>query len=156
VTGNQLWSICCYGYPVVGADFNGDGFDDMASGEPFAASNAGDVRVLYGGASGLSTTGEQTWDQDSPGIPDVKEAGDWFGIAMAAGNYGNGAEDDLAVGVPIESFGTLTSAGALNLIYGSPFELTSTGAQLWSIPRRLAATGDDFGYVINGAEVESK
>ncbi len=48
-----------------------------------SAGYAGAVNVLYGGAGGLSGTGNQFWHQDSPGILDVVEPLDAFGTALA-------------------------------------------------------------------------
>ncbi|HYU58354.1 MAG TPA: hypothetical protein VEO00_09930, partial [Actinomycetota bacterium] len=39
---------------------------------------------------------------------------------------------DLAVGVPVEDVGSVTAAGAVNVLYGSPSGLTVTGNQLWT------------------------
>jgi hypothetical protein len=53
------------------ADFNSDGFADLAVGVSFenlgATGNAGAVNVLYGTASGLIGAGGQLFTQDSPG-----------------------------------------------------------------------------------------
>ena len=68
------------------SDFNGDGFPDLAIGVPNedggAVSNAGAVNVLYGSAGGLQATSpdDQFWNQDSPGVRDVAEANDQFGL----------------------------------------------------------------------------
>jgi hypothetical protein len=68
------------------ADFNGDGFDDLAVGAAFedlgSVLDAGAVNVLYGSAAGL--TGGQLFTQDTPGVPGVAEADDLFGGALAA------------------------------------------------------------------------
>jgi hypothetical protein len=45
---------------------------------------AGMVNVLYGSLSGLTVDGNQSWTQDSKGITDQMEAGDFFGDAVAA------------------------------------------------------------------------
>ena len=56
------------------ADFNGDGFDDLAIGAPGESrsgrSHAGAVHVLYGSGAGFSGSNSQLWDQDRPGIAD--------------------------------------------------------------------------------------
>ena len=50
---------------VAKGDFNGDGFADLAIGEPGASigghSSAGDVIVLYGSGNGLTASGKQLW-----------------------------------------------------------------------------------------------
>lgn len=73
----------------VSADFNGDGFSDVAVGVPFedvsGFEDAGAVNILYGTATGLTSTGSQIWSQGSPGIRGVLEWGDKFGTALAVG-----------------------------------------------------------------------
>lgn len=44
--------------------------------------DAGQVRVIYGSAGGLTVTGAQVFSQNSAGIPDTVEAGDRFGAAV--------------------------------------------------------------------------
>jgi len=74
----------------VQADFNNDGFADLAVGVPGedvgSIPDAGAVNVLYGSASKLTGTGSQIFTQDSPGVPYSAEAGDFFGGALAAGD----------------------------------------------------------------------
>jgi hypothetical protein len=125
---------------IVKGDFNGDGFADLAVGEPGAtiakAAGAGDVIVIYGSASGLATTtgaarGPQLWyegpDRKLPGTP---EAGDHFGTALASGDFDGDGFSDLAVGIPgkarVVGGHTDTGAGAVMIIYGSANGLTST------------------------------
>ena len=56
-------------------DFNGDGFDDLAVGradeDVGAVADAGTVNVLYGSATGLISTGNQLWTQNSGGVLDA-------------------------------------------------------------------------------------
>ena len=94
-------------------DFNGDGFADLAIGVPGdvvgGKDEAGAVNVIYGGAAGLTATGNQLWTQDSTDVLDAAEAGDSFGSALAAADLNGDGQDDQAIGVPGESVGT--SAG---------------------------------------------
>src|SRR5262245_34372685 len=68
--------------PTVIADFNGDGFSDLAIGVPGENNSAGAVNVIYGSAAGLSANGpvvNQLWSQDSAAVADTSEALDQFG-----------------------------------------------------------------------------
>jgi hypothetical protein len=108
-------------------DFNNDGFADLAIGVPGENAAAGAVSVIYGDATGLSTSrvGDQLWTQDSAGVQGDAEAGDNFGYAVAVGNFDDDAYDDLAIGVPYENL-TTTDAGRVNIIYGSSSGLSTT------------------------------
>ena len=121
---------------VVSTDFNGDGYADLAIGVPHedigTAYAAGGVNVLYGSAAGLSSPGNQFWNQDSPGIDDDPEYGDLFGRSLAPADFNADGYADLAIGVLGESVGTVVSAGAVEVLYGSASGLTATGSQLWS------------------------
>jgi hypothetical protein len=69
------------------ADFNNDGFADLAVGSPFedvgGISDAGAVNVLYGSAGKLTGVGSQLFTQDSPGVGGAAEDLDQFGWALA-------------------------------------------------------------------------
>jgi hypothetical protein len=144
--GNQLWgqdrpgiggsseTNDLFGYALTAADFDHDGFDDLAVGVPFedivARANAGAVNVIYGSATRLRSAGNQLWSQDSPGIANTAEARDEFGFALAAEDFNGDLSADLAIGVPGED--QPTNAGAVAIIYGRPEGLRSAGNQLWT------------------------
>jgi hypothetical protein len=119
------------------ADFNGDGFSDLAVGVPEenvgGVLGAGAVNVLYGSASGLASSGSQFWHQDSPGIAgDGAEEGDEFGSSLSSGNFNGDGFADLAVGLVGEDAGGFDeSSGAVNILYGSSGGLSATGSQFW-------------------------
>jgi hypothetical protein len=66
-------------------------------------------------------------------------------------DFNNDGYADLAIGVPDESIGTLTSAGAVNVLHGSSSGLGTTGQKLWSQyspnVRDVSESGDHFGTV---------
>ncbi len=162
---NQMWdqddfwgdsdaeTFDAFGSALAAGDFDGDGWDDLAIGVPQEdvtvggyISNAGVVQVLYGGPAGLSTAGLQTWCQGGcDGLLDTAEDGDQFGYALAAGDFNADGYDDLAVGVPFEDIDTITDAGAVNVVYGSPDGLSLLGVdtQFWN---------QDSPYVEGGCE----
>ena len=94
----------------VEADFDNDGFADLAVGVPRegigTAELAGAVNVLDGSANGLTGTGSQLLFQGGGGVADTAEPFDFFGNALAAGDFDNNGFIDLAVGVPGEDIGT--------------------------------------------------
>ncbi len=162
---------------VAAGDFNGDGFEDAALGVPFedigTIPDAGAVNVLYGSASGLAAAQNQFWHQNSPGIGDSSEEFDSFGTELAVGDFNNDGHDDLAIGIPSESFGVKESAGAVQIIYGSASGLTATGSRfihqdVAGLPGTTEAgdlfgsslttgdfNGDDFDDIAIGAPTDS-
>jgi hypothetical protein len=120
-----------FGASLAAGDFDGDGRDDLAVGVPFEdigiVNAAGAVHILYGGAAGVSSAGDQVFHQDSTGMD--SDAGDIenFGRDLASGDFDNDGRDDLAVGVPQQSLGSTLRAGAVHIIYGGPGGLSSTG-----------------------------
>ena len=116
-----------FGAKLAAGDFNGDGFDDLAVGAPGENSFRGAVFVINGSASGLNGNGSRRWRQGSDDIRDDDDQGDFFGLALAAGDFDGNGFDDLAVGVPGED----GNEGVVNLIYGSGGGLTSAGNQRW-------------------------
>ena len=127
------------GFSCTSADFNGDGYADLAIGAPFenptsSASTAGGgaVNILYGGPTGLTASGNRFLSQDDPAdIPGTVESSDWFGSSLAAGDFNGDGYADLAIGVPGETVGFIRHAGAVNILYGSASGLGTANAQIW-------------------------
>ncbi|TAH36876.1 MAG: hypothetical protein EYC70_07770 [Planctomycetota bacterium] len=145
-TGDQFWTQGSltysanetgdqFGYALTAGDFGKSTHRDLAIGAPYedwtSITDAGTVNVIYGSASGLTATGAQGFNQDTSGIGGGAEAGDTFGFSLAAANFGNSGQADLAIGVPHEAIGSATLAGAVNVIYGASLGLTTTGNQVW-------------------------
>jgi hypothetical protein len=114
-------------------DFNNDGFDDLALGVNQTVANnaeAGTVDVLYGSDIGPGIV--QVWTQTDVANQDGSEAGDGFGMAVAAGDFDNDGFDDLAIAAPNEDVDGVTDAGAVHVIYGTPTGLTKTGSNYFN------------------------
>jgi hypothetical protein len=173
--GSQLWSQNStgisdaaeagdsFGSAVAAADLNGDGQADLAVGVPgenigTTRPGAGAVNAIYGSGGGLTSTGNQFWNQNSTNILDAAESGDSFGSAVAAADLNGDGKADLSVGVPGESVGTTTGAGAVNAIYGSAGGLSDTGNQVWTQNSAgvldSAEAGDSFGAALAAGDVD--
>ncbi|MFJ6994756.1 S1 family peptidase [Streptomyces sp. NPDC003090] len=103
-------------------DFNCDGAEDIAIGDPRATvgtdANAGVVRVVYGGGKGTVEL-----NQDQAYVPGGAEASDWYGETLATFDHNEDGCTDLVVGVPAEDItvGTTThaDAGSVQILYGA-------------------------------------
>ncbi len=160
-TRNQLWHQDVPGVPgrsgehqfgaaLAASDLDGDGRSDLAIGAPWDTTSwVGSVTVLYGTASGLSTTGVQRWTQDSRGVPGASESTDQFGSALSIGDFDGSGVGDLAIGVPFESIHARQEAGRVVVIYGRAGGLSAGGAQSWSQRsagvKGIAQAEDSFG-----------
>lgn len=187
--GNQLWHQDIagvadvaefgdgFGYALAAGRFNGDGFDDLAIGVRYedigASLDARAVNLLLGSAAGLTDANDQFWHQDAGVVQGVAEDSDFFGHALAAGDFDGDGIDDLAVGVPREDVDGFADAGAFHVLFGDTDGLTDVGNQLWTqnsagIPdaveanelfgQALAAAdfdGDDFADLAVGVPWES-
>ena len=137
-----------FGQALASGDFDNDGFADLAVGVPGegigTAVAAGAVNVLYGSAGGLTGTGSQLFTQ----VGGAVEAGDFFGAALAVGDFDNDSFADLAVGAPFEDVGRTREAGAVSVLYGSTGGLTTDGGQLFTQVGSSPEPGDWFGWAL--------
>ena len=120
-----------FGQTLAAGDLDGDGFADLAVGAPAAHDYPGDVSVLFGGASGLTTVDSQLWSQSSPGLVDDLDPEDRFGGALEIGNWNGDAYADLAIGVE-ERFEAAPGYGRVQVLYGTAAGPTAAGTQSWS------------------------
>ena len=133
------------GYALASADFNNDGYDDLAVGLPAAtinsATNSGRVLIYLGGPGGLSATASQVLTQTPFG--GANEAGDRFGATLAAGKLGTDNFADLVIGAPGEDAGE----GAIFIIRGGAAGLVTTQA-FFLRPLDIGSTGGAFGSAL--------
>lgn len=104
-------SITRFGYQIYPGDFNGDGFTDLAIGEPWFGANDkkhGAVHFYHGDSSGFSKVSEIQYNE-------IYSA---YGFSIAAGDIDNDGFDDVIVGAPWNDNG---SSGNQQLDYGAIF-----------------------------------
>jgi hypothetical protein len=164
-SGSQIWYQSAYepddryGTSMAAGDFNNDGFDDLVAGGPGEnagadneITNAGAVVVAYGSGTGIVAAGSTTYTQDSLG-GSIAEADDVFGSSVAAGDFDNDGNDDLAIGAFGEDVGAIVNAGAVSVMYGP---LGVGGDQYWTQGLvgggNTSATANWFGYSLTAGD----
>jgi len=144
------------------ADFNGDGFADLAIGIPHQVVNgvpeAGAVAVLYGSPGGLDPDTDQLWDLSNANLPGSAANSGLMGDSLAAGDFDGDGRTDLAIGIPRYDVGSKSDAGAVLILYGTGGGLKATGSQLWH--REIngiegnAARNAEFGSALTAADFD--
>lgn len=137
--------------PAKEADFNGDGFPDLAVGGPYATVNkkneAGAVGIVAGSAKGLDAKKVSTVKQSQAAIPGEAAESEMFGWMVRSGDFDGDGYADLAVSAPLENRGVGVPPGAIFLVFGSPAGLKS------AIKIDPPADYDDDGWFATGLAV---
>ncbi|GGZ12999.1 FG-GAP-like repeat-containing protein [Streptomyces poonensis] len=132
------------------ADFDKDGYGDIAIGTPIHSKLRGRVSVWYGASAGPGTSARFT--QSTTGLTGSPEAYDEFGGSVSAGDVNGDGYKDLAVGVPGESVKGKEYAGGVHVLYGRSSGLTGKNSQWFDrdtagVPGALKAD-DQLGYTV--------
>src|SRR4051794_5481154 len=121
-----------FGVTVTSADFDRDGFADLAIGQPEEAvgalESAGAVTVVYGSARGLDTTRSTAF-----AAPSGASANSRFGTAVVAGDFTRDGFPDLAVGAPLDDIDQSQDtdfhpSGTVTVLPGGADGVSATGA----------------------------
>jgi FG-GAP repeat protein len=157
-----------FGRNLATGDFNGDGYADLAAGDFLedlgpSLKDGGAVEVLYGSADGLQATGtgapaDQFWTQDSPGVADQTEAGDYFGHTVASADFNGDGYGDLAVSSRLEDIGRFPNTGGVEVLYGTGAGLQADAPndRFWTQDSQgvlnEARRHDQFGFSLAAAD----
>ncbi len=118
-----------FGSAVSTGDINGDGYADVvvgASGEDIgSARDAGSVTVLFGSATGLTTSGAKSYTQNTTGVPGTAEENDRFGSAVRLVDLTKDGKAELVIGVGGEN----EASGGVWTLRGTSTGPTTTGAK---------------------------
>ena len=115
-------------------DVNGDGHADIVVGRRDSVVRgvqlAGAIDVLLGNGGTFDYATVERFSQAGAvrGAPQFK---DRFGDTVAVDDFDGDGYDDVAITVPWEDLRGVTSAGAANVLYGSPDGVTTQGNQIW-------------------------
>jgi hypothetical protein len=122
------------------ADFDKDGFDDVAQGDTGIEQHAGLVRVWPGTGTGLAGQPSAVIQQGSDGVPGDRHDGDEFGHDVVAGDVTGDHRPDLIVAARGDEGGS----GTLTLVPSGPKGLSPPRATAipYDVPRggQLGAT----------------
>lgn len=110
------------------ADFNKDGYGDIALGHP-NANGKGGVLLWRGGSSGPGSVTKI--NQNTAGVAGGMEVGDRFGARISVGDVNRDGYPDLAVAAPGEDLGGYADAGAVHILRGSASGLTGSKSQFF-------------------------
>ena len=150
-----------FGAALACADFNGDGFADLAIGVPGkkigGSRQAGAVAIIPGSANGLDTSSSVRFHQDAPGVNNKVEKFDRFGSALATGDFNRDGHPDLAVGVPGEAIGGVRS-GAVAVFLGGGSLRPKASDRLYAQARNglggVREAGDLFGHALAAGDFD--
>ncbi|WP_228386411.1 FG-GAP and VCBS repeat-containing protein [Streptomyces katsurahamanus] len=112
---------------AVVADFDRDGYGDLAIGDPSHRKDAGAVTVVRGGKSGPA--GSYRLTQSTKGVATAATKGDSFGGGISAGDVDKDGYPDLAVSASGEKVGKAENAGGVHILRGGAKGLTGARSQ---------------------------
>jgi hypothetical protein len=151
-----------FGWALVVGNFDRDSFADLAIGSPGETIGgqlqAGAFHMLRGSAGGLIPLQSVFFGETSLG--GVSEIADNFSFSLAVDDFDGDSFDDLAIGVPTESNGSLTATGQVVVLYGQngnpAFDLSRTlfldQDSLWG--PGAGEPGDFFGQTLAAGDFD--
>ncbi|MER6914999.1 FG-GAP-like repeat-containing protein [Streptomyces sp. NPDC000594] len=116
---------------VAVGDVNGDGFDDIVTGNPefpSYGSAGGSVSWRPGSAKGPVEEQVRTFHQDTTDVPGTGESGDRFGADVTVGDLNGDGYAEIVAGVPGEDTGAAVDSGSIVVLPGTAEGPTAAGS----------------------------
>lgn len=138
------------------ADFDKDGYGDLAVSDTRSNKAAGSVVVWRGGSTGPTTKYRLT--QSTAGVATAAAASEYFGSDLSAGDTNGDGYPDLAVGVPYENVGSVEDAGGVHILRGGKSGLTGKNSQ-WFTRATAGVPGsptkwENFGSLVRLRDID--
>ncbi|MFG2565476.1 FG-GAP and VCBS repeat-containing protein [Streptomyces sp. NPDC048567] len=114
-----------FAYTLATGDVNGDGYCDLAIGQPLdsagGAANAGTIKIMFGTSTGLNAKDTIQIDQNTANVPGGPEKEDRFGEQLAVADVNGDGVGDLISATIGEQITGSSDRGSLHILYG-PFK----------------------------------
>jgi len=139
------------------ADFDKNGYGDLAVSDVPYNKHAGSVVVLRGGAKGAVSS--YRLSQSTAGVATTAAAGEGFGSSLSAGDTDHDGYPELAVGVPEEKVGSAKEAGGVHVLLGGHSGLTGSHSgwftrETGAVPGKAVSYGH-FGIRVRLRDVDA-
>ena len=129
---NTMEADDLFGHALAAADFNDDGFVDLAIGSPGEdhgfgedrLNDAGAINIVFGSPAGLDpSSGAPIWHQGRAGMQSDPEGDEEFGYDLVAGEFNGDGHADLAIAVPFDHYynrdlDPVEDYGRIHIMYG--------------------------------------
>jgi hypothetical protein len=140
--------INMFGIALAAGDSNGDGYADLAVGDPatLQLTAPGTVSVFSGSATGLTSSSVQTLTSKRP------NKHGWFGRALTFADVDGDGHADLVIGEPFAHQASNRTSGDVQVFDGTVHGLSSTTNDVvWGYKIRAGA---GFGEVLAGGNID--
>ncbi|MCA9973838.1 MAG: FG-GAP repeat protein, partial [Anaerolineales bacterium] len=143
-----------FGFSLAAADFDNDGYADLAVGVPgddyvLGTAATGAAHVIYGASGGLTTTGNALFYH-----PDLA-TDDLFGAALTTADFNGDGAADLAVGAPLDAPAGANSGSVVTFYGNQSVGLVLTTSETWypgtNGLQGTAVADDYFGEALSGS-----